>query len=156
MDAALVAELRAVLDEYLSAFEQFDTAAIAAYWDPEEAAPLYIAEEADTPMMDHGAIRNYWDRTAHALGRIWLRTEGHHAVMRAADFAALTFAMDWACGTASAPNDPPIGGTVRVSAHLRRRNGRWLFASWVEAPLAPLPWLRRIYREAGRRIVDGR
>lgn len=150
---ALTVLLQQRLEDYLDCFRRFDIDGLSTYWDLEEARPLYIAEEVERRMLDHAAIRAYWTGTSKALARLWVRSAGHRAALRAPDLAALDFDMDWACRTRAPPDDPPIGGSLQVSAHLRRRGGRWLFVSWVEAPLAPLPWLRRAYRGAGRAIA---
>ncbi len=149
----LTVSLRATLDEYMGAFGRFDIDVLSSYWDREESDPLYIAEEVAGRMTSHDAIQAYWSATAGRLARLWTRTRGHAAAPRATDLAQLAFDMDWACRLGSAPDDPPIGGSLQVAALYRRRGDRWLLVSWVEAPLGPLPWLRRLYQEAGARIA---
>ena len=59
------------------------------------------------------------------------------------DLAVAVYRMHWngdvtAYGTA-------LGGENRVTALFRRRNDRWYLCHYVEAPLAPMLYMQRLY-----------
>jgi hypothetical protein len=49
--------------------------------------------------------------------------------------------------------DKPTGGETRVAALLRHTQSGLRFAAYVEAPLAPILYLRRLYEERAARMM---
>ena len=61
------------------------------------------------------------------------------------DLGAVFAVIDWALRKNE--STPLMGGSIRISAVLRRANERWRLCHYAEAPVAPLVELRRFYQK---------
>ncbi len=129
-----------------------DAIALAALWDPLEPQPLYMAEEVDQPLTSLAAIRDYWSRTLSAVGFIRMEVRNVQVRALAADLGSASYDMRWSGSFAGF--DRPIGGATRVSAILRLRPEGWRFIQYVEAPLAPIVYMRHLYGMAAQHLQD--
>jgi len=140
-----VQDIEKTIESYERCWSALDFAALRLLWDEQEPVPVYLPEEAPAPLYGHEAIEAYWAVTAKAARSMRLSTAGLQLQPLAADLVAITFDMRWICEYGPSAN--PIGGDVRVSAVLRMRADGWRFIRYIEAPMAPLPYLRRLYEQ---------
>jgi len=132
-----------------TAWNQRDPEALAALWDPWEAAPIYVAEELAHPLRSHAAIRDYWTRTLAATGFVSIGVSNVSVQPLQSDLAAALFDLRW---IGSFPGyERPIGGDTRVTSILRHKPVGWRLIHYVEAPLAPIVYLRGLYEQFAAR-----
>jgi hypothetical protein len=147
LSAATLAALSALMDSYGAAWRANSAAALQPFWDRTGEAPLYIAEEIDAPILTWAALDAYWARNETLHRKIDLRFSDVRGVALAEDVAAIVAHMAWDIAFTTGAS-AAIGGENRVSATLRRTAEGWRFAAWIEAPLAPITYLRRLYERA--------
>jgi len=157
-------EQRALLDLYAEAWHANDPARIAACWHLSDPAPLYKAEEMERPFRDFGAIRAYWEhnRSFHASVRLAFSELQVKPVAEGVDL--LVTAMRWDIAFAADARLPDgsrfpsagkaMGGDNHVLALVARLPEGLRFRTWVEAPDAPLSYMRRLYEQAARPSGD--
>ena len=125
------------------------------FWDQSDAAPFYIAEEIPQVMTDWPSIKAYWEGTKATSG--WIDVEYDlisHKCLGAKDVLVL-FDLRWDMSVDGF--DRPIGGSNRVIAGLRDVDGDWKFHTWVEAPLAALIYMQKLYEKNVRsEVLDKR
>jgi hypothetical protein len=139
------ADISAFLASYRAAWNAHEIEKLDRFWDTKEPAPIYLAEESRSAAMAWPAIRAYWKETAKAIERI----EVNYSNIRttAPSDGAITVVMDmrwdakWDGGNFT-------GGDNRVVARLRQTPEGWRLISWVEAPLAPIVYMRQLYRQS--------
>ncbi len=147
LPAATLAELAALMDRYAAAWRANSAAALRPFWDRSAEAPLYIAEEVDAPIVTWDALDAYWAKNETLHRKIDLRFSEVRGVALAENVAAIVAHMAWDIAFASGPS-AAMGGDNRVAATLRLTPEGWRFAAWIEAPLAPITYLRRLYERA--------
>lgn len=152
MDAeTLKAEMQAVFDGVAAAFEVNDFVGVKALWDTEDPTPFYLAEEHEVLVADWGALADYWALTTKVNAGATLRWTVAAAKLLTSDHAACMFTLDWKILIAGMAE--PYGGFNRGQAVLRRTDRGWRLRTYVEAPLAPITYLKKLYVETGRRVI---
>ena len=143
----LLQEIENTLEMSRDCWNRLDFAGLRQLWDPEEPEPTYLAEEALTPAFGWDEIEAYWDAAVTLNSE--MQVEMHKLRVRplSDDLATAMYELRWSCRFRNQPRR--IGGDNRVTAIFRRRGGRWLFVQYVEAPLAPISYLRRFYERFG-------
>lgn len=141
----LEAEIDALARRYYERFGAMDFAAMRELWDAEERHPTYLAEEMEDFLRDHAAIDAYWAASKAAMTRLASRHWDVHAHLVTHDLAAATWRMHWNAEIVG--RSVPVGGEVRVSAVLRRKPAGWRLIQYVEAPLAPILYIRKLYED---------
>ena len=133
--------LDALMRDYAAAWAENDAEALKRFWD-RARAPVYLAEEIDAAFTEWAAVEAYWRNN-----------EGQHLDVR------LTFSqaryvdvgeglvmgvhhMEW---TIAFTDKPAMGGDNRVAALYRETGEGWRIAAWIEAPLAPITYMRKLY-----------
>ena len=149
----LTPELAAVFDTVRDAWGRGDFAAIEACWDGDDADPLYQAEEEEHVHLGWAAVRDYWRRTAATNECIRVTYSNFVTKPLGADQVLVAFDMHFDLKMRGRPK--PIGGDNRTFAILRRHPGGWRFISWIEAPLAPILYVRRLYEQSADPEFDG-
>lgn len=140
------AAIRARLDAYAAAWSVMTAAALEPHWDT-TTEPLYIAEEIDLPMQGWPAVRAYWAHNEGVHDRVSLRFSDIRTHPLTDDLAQAALHMAWDIAFRSGASRA-MGGSNRVVATLRKRDGDWRLTGWVEAPLAPILYMRRLYEAA--------
>jgi len=140
-------DIEKTLENYRECWSRLDFEGLRALWDAEEAEPTYLPEEVDRPMFDWGGIETYWEATRSATRRIRLETANLRVRLIAEDLATAVYDLRWLGEFAA--YSKPIGGDTRVTAIFRRRPAGWRFIHYVEAPLAPIVYFRRLYERFG-------
>lgn len=151
---ALRTELDTVVAAYYAAYDRLDFATTRALWDELEPHPLCLPEEADGFLRDWAAIARYWDDTRRSLVRLAARHSDLHAHRLAPDLATANWSLHW--DALLVGRTAAIGGDVRVAATFRRRAAGWKLIQYVEAPLAPLVYVRRLYERCASDGFDVR
>ncbi len=139
--------ITALMDRYRAAWTANDPAALKACWDP-ACKPLYLAEEIEETLEGWGAIERYWAMNEGLHADVAL-SFSHPAFTDLADGLVLgAWRMDWSIAFT---DRPAMAGWNRVAAVYRQFPDSWRFAAWIEAPLAAITYVRKLYEErAGR------
>jgi hypothetical protein len=146
MEPEVDSRIREALRELEAAWCAFDFERVRALWDGSRP-PIYLAEEAE-PALSWDALEAYWRATRESIVRVAMRIDADRLVLRelAPGLVTALYPMHW--DAQMKHEAEPIGGEVRVCATLRLTPAGWRFAQYVEAPLAPIVYMRRLYRLA--------
>lgn len=140
-----------ILEDLERVKEARDYEDLPSFWDEADPAPFYIAEEISDVMTDWPTIKAYWQGTKATSG--WIDVEYDlitHKCLGPTDMLVL-FDLRWDMSVEGFDN--PIGGSNRVIAGLRPVDGVWKFHTWVEAPLAALIYMQKLYENNVRAEV---
>lgn len=130
-----------------------DFAAVRALWVDGLAAPFYLAEEHDEFMDSWDKVENYWRLTSRALTHLRARFVPRTCVPLDERRQLVGFELTW---LASVGSEAPVAGTLRAAALCERVAAGWRIRAWVEAPLAPIVYMRQLYHGVARQLtVDG-
>jgi hypothetical protein len=138
------AAIRELLERKVAAWNARDFPALRALWDLERD-PCYVPEEALKPCLSWSELDAYWADTARASQAIQVAIRDVVVRELAPNLAAALYAMHWDFQAAGAAR--PVGGDLRVYAVMRRVPAGWRFAQYVEAPLAPIVYMRTLYEQ---------
>ena len=136
-------EIEAVLQQLVERWNAMRLLAIRELWDPQEAKPYYIPEEAEQPLTGWEAIESYWRGTLDSISRLSMRVWDLEVKPLGEDLAVAVYRMHWNAEVVGFPK--PIGGDNRVTAIFRQTEQGWRFCHYVEAPLAPITYMRQLY-----------
>jgi hypothetical protein len=151
-------EIAATLQDLQRAWNALDFALLRGLWDPSRE-PIYFAEEAPQPRLDWQSLQAYWDLTARTIARMGMRfTSDVEMRELAPGLVSVVYAMHWDALVVG--QSKAIGGENRVCATLRRTKAGWKFVQYVEAPLAPITYVKWLYERSatpgfGRDRVTG-
>lgn len=136
-------ELIAVMDAIKGDWNDGNYNGLKSHWDTNDESPIYIAEESDLVMTSWPEIEKYWSGTDAWNEWIVIDYYNYH-VKRVDDANAMvTFDLRFDVKLNDRPN--PIGGDNRGVVSLRNIDGQWKVYSWVEAPLAAITYMRKLY-----------
>ncbi|MEY3137851.1 MAG: hypothetical protein RL580_1583 [Pseudomonadota bacterium] len=140
------ASIRRVLADLELAWRTLDFVALRSLWD-ESREPVYFAEEAPEPLLDWAALQAYWDLTRASIEAMGMRITSVHGVRELApDLVSVVYSMHWDARVRGAAT--PLGGDNRVCATLHRTSEGWRFVQYVESPLAPIVYMKRLYEQS--------
>lgn len=146
------ATIDGLFEQLTDCWNRMDFDAMRGLWVDGPTQPLYIAEEAAEPMSDWPAVEAYWRDTRQSIAAVRIDYR-LLAVQPVADgLANVLFALTWRARMAA--GGPPIGGDNRGVATVCETAGGPRLVAYVEAPLAPMPFLQDVYRQHGRDWVD--
>jgi len=131
------------LEQYRDCWARLDFEGLRALWDSEEPEPTYLPEEVDSPLFDWDQIEAYWAATRAATRRIRLETWNLRVREIGPGLATAVYDMRWVGDFQG--HARTIGGDTRVTAIFRHRSDGWRFIHYVEAPLAPIVYIKRFY-----------
>jgi SnoaL-like domain len=140
----LEAEIDALLARYYERFGAMDFDGARATWDTSDPQPTYLAEEIDDFLRDWRAIEGYWAASQAAMSRLASRHWEVRARQLTDELATATWRLHWNAQVIG--QDRPVGGDVRVTGVFRRLAGGWRLFHYVEAPLAPIIYVRKLYQ----------
>jgi hypothetical protein len=146
------AGIRATFDALEAIWRSGELARIRTLWLEDLAAPLYLAEERKGFITGWTELEQYFAATAASLKDI--RTQYDIVSVQDAgdDACVAAFEMRWSVAYRS--DGSRIAGEVRGLALLKCERGAWRFRAYVEAPLAPIVYLRELYELAARSRAD--
>lgn len=136
-------EIESVLKSLTERWNALELQRIRDLWDPDEAEPYYLPEESENALIGWEAIEAYWRQTQATITRLSMRTWDVQAKVIAPDVAVALYQMHWNGEVEGYPK--PLGGDNRVTALFRNKEDGWRFFHYVEAPLAPMIYFRRLY-----------
>lgn len=139
----LKAELVAVMDAVKSDWNAGNYDKLKSHWDISDTAPIYIAEESDVVMTSWPQIEDYWIGTDKWNEWIVIDYYNYHVKRVDASNAIVTFDLRFDVKLNDRPN--AIGGDNRGVVSLRKVDETWKIYSWVEAPLAAITYMRKLY-----------
>ena len=143
IDTADRAEILRLLAELEQAWCRLDFARLRRLWDP-ACEPLYVAEEHPRVQLDWTQLQEYFDLTARAIERMSMRIDGEPVLRELAPgVVSASYAMHWDALVRG--ESRPMGGDNRVVDTFRRTAHGWRFVQHVEAPLAPISYVRELY-----------
>lgn len=139
LESEILAVLGAVKDDWNAA--RYDD--LARHWDKTDSQPLYLAEESDVVMTSWPQIEKYWAGTK--AWNEWIVVDYYDYHIKSIDegHAAAVFQLRFDVKLNDRPK--PIGGDNRAVVSLRKVGGEWKIYSWVEAPLAAITYMRKLY-----------
>ena len=143
MSEQIEEQLGGVLKDLAGYWGNLDFAGVRSLWDPEADRPFYLPEESEQLLVGWDAIEAYWAKTKATISRLSMRIWDLQARLLEPDLAVAVYQMHWN-GDVSAYGRA-LGGENRVTAIFRRRGQRWYFCHYVEAPLAPMLYVQRLY-----------
>jgi SnoaL-like domain len=126
------------------AWREHDFAALKALWDTSQP-PVYLPEEARKPCLTWDELDRYWAFTRDAAKKVSIRIADVEYRSLAPDLVSALYAMHW--NFATHDEQLPVGGDVRVFAVFRRLSAGWAFVQYIEAPLAPIVYVRSLYEQ---------
>ncbi len=137
------AEILRLLSELEQAWCRLDFTRIRGLWD-ESQDPVYVAEENPRVHLSWPQLQAYFDLTSRTIERMSMRIEGEPALREiAAGVVTAAYSMHW--DAAVRGESRPMGGDNRVVDTFRRTAHGWRFVQHVEAPLAPISYVRELY-----------
>jgi SnoaL-like domain len=139
----LEAEISALLERVVNAWNALDFDALRALWDEDDPRPFYLAEEVVKPLTSWQALDGYWSTTRRLTRAVSMRIANVTAKPLGDAHAVGVWDMHWNADVAGYPR--PLGADNRVTAVFRRCGAEWRFVHYAEAPLAPLTYLRTCY-----------
>jgi hypothetical protein len=146
IESGATAEIRGRLSALEQAWCRLDFAAIRSLWDT-GSEPIYFAEESPQAKLTWTELEAYWSLTGRLIEKMGMRVLGE-PVMReiAPGMISVIYDMHW--DALIRGESRAVGGDNRVCATFRLTATGWRFAQYVEAPLAPITYLRRLYEQS--------
>jgi len=143
-------QIESLFDRLSSHWSKMDFEAIRDEWNT-DAPPLYLAEEAPGFATSWSDLEAYWQTTRETISSISVTYELLSEKEVTQEVKLVAFNLVW---LARMTNDESVGGTNRGLACLQLIEGTYKFAGYVEAPLAPIFYVKELYKEfAARRMT---
>lgn len=149
----MTSAIASTVKNYVEAWNAMDFVALERAWDDTADEIHYVAEEMEQPFTQLADVRDYWRITAEVVEQVWMSVDNQRTNYLSDDICVVTYSMHMDA-TMSASNGravSPIGVDVLVSAILKCDGANWKFIHYVEAPLGPLPFMRKAYNANYRR-----
>ena len=141
--SSLESEILAVMEGVKEDWNSFRYDEFSKRWDESDSNPLYLAEESDVIMTSWPQIEKYWAGTK--AWNEWIVVDYFNYNVKSVDetHAMVSFELRFDVKLNDRPK--PIGGDNRAVVSLRKINGEWKIYAWVEAPLAAITYMRKLY-----------
>jgi hypothetical protein len=136
--------LEARIHELEKCWSDMDLLRIRSLWD-DRSPPLYLAEEAPGPALQWEQLEQYWRNTQNGLPFVGIRTSNYRFHELSSEYASVFYDMHW---DGRLPDGRALGGDNRVCATFRKRADGWFFVQYIEAPLAPIVYMRQLYERS--------
>ncbi|MEO0411680.1 MAG: nuclear transport factor 2 family protein [Pseudomonadota bacterium] len=137
---ALVAQLQPLFDDWVRFFAVNDFDGVRSLWVADLERPFYMAEEHDVLMSSWPEVEHYWAETAKINTDFQGKIEIVNAKYVSDIQAMVQFQLGWKMSLVGW--ERPIGGTNRGMAGFEKTKNGWKFHSYIEAPKAPITYLR--------------
>jgi hypothetical protein len=144
LSAADKTSLDSLLERKVRAWCAHDFAALKSLWDTSQP-PVYLPEEARKPCLTWDDLDRYWAFTRDAAKKVSIRIANIEYRSLSDELVSALYAMHWNFQTRD--QQLPVGGDVRVFAVFRRLSAGWAFVQYIEAPLAPIVYVRSLYEQ---------
>lgn len=136
----------AVLKQLRRNWNRMDLKAMGELWDTSDPHPFYLPEEVEEPLRDWDTIHAYWDRTMQMILRLKMRIWDVQAVLVSEDLAWVSYQFHW--DAVAEGYEKPVGADNRAVALFRKLPEGWRICRYVEAPLAPILYMRKLYEDS--------
>ena len=136
----------AVLGQLQDNWSRMDLKAMADLWDSSDPNPFYLPEEVDEPLRDWDAIHAYWDKTMQLIPRLKMRIWDTQADPLGENLAWVSYQFHWDAEAEGYAK--PVGADNRAVALFRKLPEGWRICRYVEAPLAPILYMRKLYENS--------
>ena len=121
-----------------------DFAAMRSHWLSDLPTPLYLAEEKATFFTTWPEVESYFaDVKAHSKAGL-VKYKPLHATPMGPGQEMVAFTLEWNVHLTG--EAVPIGGSVRGVALFAEEKGAWKLRAYIEAPLAPIVYMRELYK----------
>ena len=145
-DPTIRAAILVLLDDLEQCWRTLDFERLRRLWDSTRD-PVYQAEEAASPCLDWPALHRYWETTGRAIERMGMRITSDVTLHELAPgLVTAVYGMHW--DALIRGDQKPVGGDNRVFASFRLTDAGWRFAQYVESPLAPIMYLKKLYQDS--------
>ena len=141
--SSLESAILAVMEGVKADWNNFRYDEFSKRWDETDSNPLYLAEESDVIMTSWPQIKKYWAGTE--AWNEWIVVDYFNYNVKSVDesHAMVSFELRFDVKLNDRPK--PIGGDNRAVVSLRKIDGQWKIYAWVEAPLAAITYMRKLY-----------
>ena len=139
-------EIAAVLEQLQQYWGRMDLKSIAGLWDTADPNPFYLPEEVEQPLCDWASIHAYWDKTMSMIPRLEMRIWDLQAVPIGEDLVWAFYQFHWDAKVVGYAK--PVGADNRAVALFRKLPEGWRICRYVEAPLAPILFMRKLYENS--------
>jgi hypothetical protein len=137
------ADVKAQIEALGSYWNANDIQGIIDLWDTDDPYPVYQAEEEEALAASWPALRDYWSRTRALSEKMAVRYSAIGVKLFSSHDALAHWALHWDMKLAGRPK--PMGGDNRAFALLRLKPEGWRFHAYIEGPLAPITYMRKLY-----------
>jgi hypothetical protein len=140
----LLKELQTVMTAAAETWNTQHYSDLKKLWDDEDTMPFYCPEEHDDWISDWGDLEDYWDPTpgTRLVEAIMIDYKVDQVKLLSDDIA---MAIGWVTHDMKMVfRKKPWGGTARVTATFRKRDGVWKFVAYCEAPLTASMYLQKL------------
>ncbi len=121
-----------------------DFSKMRSFWVKDLAAPLYLPEERKDFITTWADFDSYFAGTAKiSKGGVQVIYVPLTAVPVSQGQQQVAFTMEWTMQLVT--DNVPIGGSVRGVALMADDGKDWKLKSYIEAPLAPIVYMRELY-----------
>ena len=136
-----------ILTAYVDRWNDYDADGMIPFWDREDDGIIYVAEEIDA-LFGWDTLEGYFRGGDPETSDHLILFKDVTARLIAPDIIQAYWNMSWNIYFSTEKlYQKPIGGKVRVTALLRKKEDGWKFFHWIEGPLASLIQLKRAHEE---------
>lgn len=139
-EEGLIGALQPLFDQWVAYFGVNDFKGVRSLWVADLERPFYVAEEHDVLMSSWPEVEHYWAETAKINTDFQGRIEIVNAKYVSETQAMVQFQLGWKMSLVGW--ERPIGGTNRGMAGFEKTSEGWKFHSYMEAPKAPITYIR--------------
>jgi hypothetical protein len=140
--AALHAEIEAVLRRTEEIWNSQDFARLKEVWDADDPEPWYVPEEIETSFRTWPAIEKYWSPGRRVLRAFRWQFSNLHVKPLAPDLTLALFDHFYEIDLAVGPPSPPTAGFDRCLTIFRRKPEGWKHILYAQCPLGPDTYVR--------------
>ncbi len=133
--------IEAIIRQLQGYWGTLDFKAIRALWDL-SMPPLYLAEEAAGPSRSWEELEKYWAATHGIAKRNLVTITDIRCHDINSNVISAFYAMHW---DIELSDGKAIGGDNRVCVTFKRLPEGWRIAQYIEAPLAPVLYMQKLY-----------
>ena len=142
----LAEEFADLFRAYEDVWNSQDFARLKDFWDVDDPAPMYLAEEQEDWRVGWDKVERYWvadPGKPSYIDAILMRYRVVNAKFLAPDLAQV---IGWVRHDMKLRGPAKAwGGDCRVTAVLRRKPEGWRFVSYAEAHMTPLTYVQKLY-----------
>jgi hypothetical protein len=142
----LAEEMADLFRDYEDVWNSQDFGRLKEFWDGDDPAPMYLAEEQDDWRVGWEGVERYWvvnPGKPSYIDAILMRYRVSDAKFLAADLVQV---IGWLRHDMKLVGPMKAwGGDCRFTAVLRRRDEGWKLVSYVEAHMTPLTYVQKLY-----------